>query len=1548
MTFFDLTRIIKDATLCLRHSSIDFDLTRTFVSTPDFLQTPHSTPFPSTQQQQARAANAHASTPTPFHLLLAAFAVLLHRYTGDTDLLLGSSSPIDGSPLILRIPIEAGDPFLQVVKRVQAVEAEAASDNAPYEDIVARLESEKSASSAAAPSAPVFRVRFFDELGGRERSFLQSTSLTTDLTLFLTKPGTKLDDLSGNASSLSDSIDTLKKGTSGAASTPSTPQAANFRQPIVPAISLHASYNALLFSSARMQLLLAHLSHVVLAAAINANTPIGSIGLRTHAEDAVLPDPRKELDFCGFQGSITSIFERNAAAHPQRRAIIESLPGDPNSMELPAPASITREISYGALDRASNVLAHHLLANGLQREDVVTVYAHRSADLVVAVLGTLKAGGTFSVIDPAYPPSRQIIYLQVAKPRALVVLEKAGTLHPSVRKCIQDELDLKVEVPALTLTDGDTTGELGVRGGAKQDDEADVLEAAQRSAAQSTRVLLGPDSIGTLSFTSGSTGIPKGVRGRHHSLTHFFPWMGQTFQLDANSRFTMLSGIAHDPIQRDIFTPLFFGAELHVPTADDIGTPGRLAEWMAATRATVTHLTPAMGQLLSAQAIAKIPELRNAFFVGDVLTKRDCTRLQALAKNVRIINMYGTTETQRAVSYFAIPPVSERPTFLATQKDIMPAGQGMIDVQLLVVNRNERTATCAVGEVGEIYVRSGGLSEGYLGPPEVTAEKFVPNFLAPDARFEDSLQGKSEAQFWKGVRDRMYRTGDLGRYLPDGTVECTGRADDQVKIRGFRIELGEIDTHLSRHAHVRENVTLVRRDKDEEKVLVSYFVPGPGAAQMEEGTSADEANAETKRERDNSTNATLVRGMRRHRRLIKDIRDHLKKKLPAYSIPTLFVPLARLPLNPNGKIDKPALPFPDTALASAALSAAPRSAPQASGAEAFASALGPSSKDSSARTHTPTESAMEELFSALLPSAPQPLPLNESFFDLGGHSILATRLVFNMRKQFVVPVPLGVVFDNPTIEGLAREVDRLRDADLNLGHVSAPAASAAEAATSKSTLRNAGSAPANYDEDYAADVEPLLGALPESFVGSGTLSNIARAVHGAKKTTVMLTGATGFLGAFVLRDLLEMRREKVQRVIAHVRARSAKEGLQRLREGGLARSAWNEEWVEQGRLEVVVGDLEKERLGLQKQEWVRLAQEVDAVVHNGALVHWVYPYTRLRAANVLSTVCAIMLCATGKPKTLTFVSSTSALDTDHYVHLSDSIIQKRSASEADKASGGAALNGVPETDDLSGSAQGLGTGYGQSKWVSEKLVMACASRGLRASIVRPGYVVGDSKSAVTNTDDFIWRLVKGSVQLGLIPDMHNAINMVPVDHVARITALACIATEKEEGDVPGTSARVYHATGHPTIRFNELLGALHTYGWDAQKVDYVEWRSALEEHVLKSAPKETKGADLQSTEANALFPLLHFVLDDLPTSTKSAELDDAHTRALLDAVQEGASAGTVMGVTQQLVGIYLAWLVAAGFLERPAHKDDARNVLPLPELPDGGKSVRAIGRGSAN
>ncbi|KAF2017345.1 large subunit of L-aminoadipate-semialdehyde dehydrogenase [Aaosphaeria arxii CBS 175.79] len=1132
-----------------------------------------------------------------------------------------------------------------------------------------------------------------------------------------------------------------------------------------------------------------------------------------------LPDPTADLSWSDFKGPIHEIFAANARRHPDRPCVVETA----------TTKAAERRFTYKHIFEATSVLSHHFVQQGIQRGDVVMIFAHRGVDLVVAIMAVLAAGATFSVLDPLYPPDRQCIYLEVSKPRALVVIDKAtkeaGPISEQVRTYIAENLDLKTEVPGLRLNDDGTLvgGLVGDR---------DVLDEQQKLKSELPGVLVGPDSTPTLSFTSGSEGKPKGVKGRHFSLTHYFPWMAETFNLSDQDKFTMLSGIAHDPIQRDIFTPLFLGAQLLVPSKEDIQHE-LLAVWMRRHGATVTHLTPAMGQILVGGASAEFPSLHHSFFVGDLLIKRDCRRLQNLAPNVRIVNMYGTTETQRAVSYYEVPSRNEAPEFLDSLGEVIPAGRGMTNVQLLVVDREDKNKICEVGKSGEIYVRAGGLAEEYLGLPDLTATKFVNNWFVDPAKWVEEDKKRVESQgaaepwreFWRGPRDRLYRSGDLGHYGPDGNVHCTGRVDNQVKIRGFRIELGEIDSHLAAHPLVRENVTLLKRDAYEEPTLVSYIVP-----EMKRWYQwLEERGA-----KDDSQDTSLVGLLKRFKYLRDDVREHLKKKLPAYAVPSVIVPLQRFPLNPNGKIDRPALPFPEPQQLAAAGARRP-------------SQLG--------KALTETEKKVAEIWAELLGDrgvTAESISGTDSFFDLGGHSIIAQQLFFKIRKHFKdIGLPMSTIFQFPTLRGFSANIDQSLDPiglRLDTG----------EAIEDEPE-----------DEDYSADARDLCKEL-SNFKTRGPLAP-GEEIH------TFLTGGTGFLGAYILRDLLPRGK-----VTVLVRAKDADGALSRIRDTCQAYGIWDDAWT--SKIQAVVGDLEKPNFGLSPDTWNSLADSVDVVIHNGALVHWVLPYSRLRAPNVLSTVTALSLCSAGKAKNFGLVSSTSVLDSDHYV--------KKGL--------------VQESDDLEGSRKGLGTGYGQSKWAAEYLTRQAGLKGLSGTVIRPGYVTGDPTTGTTNTDDFLVRILKGSIQLRSRPDISNTINMVPVTHVARVVVAASFSP-------PVSPIGVAQITSHPRITINDFLGALETYGYQVPQVDYSEWKKSMEAYVAGAAPFE------DATEDHALLPLYHFVTGDLPADTKAPELDDVNAASALkkDEAWTGQDWSAGGKVTVETVGVYLSYLIELGFMPKP-------------------------------
>ena len=442
---------------------------------------------------------------------------------------------------------------------------------------------------------------------------------------------------------------------------------------------------------------------------------IAGYSLLTPSQQAVLPDPRAKLSD-SWVGALQTLISRRAAERPQAPAIVD----DGGTW------------TYRELDLESNRLANGLIAGGIDAGDVVAIYAHRSAALALAILGVLKAGGVFVILDPAYPPARLVDYLRIARPKGWLQMAAAGELPEEVAHWLDAAAPLRLSLPNEKEEFSD-----GLR------DCPKVFPA----------VAINADSPAYLAFTSGSTGQPKGVLCRHGPMTHFLPWQEEAFGLHRSDRYALLSGLGYNHLQRDLFTALASGATLYVPDADRLKDPHRLADWLRERAITILHLTPALGRMLETAKGQSLPSARRIFFGGDLLSRQDVRAMRELAPNAEIVSFYGATETQRAVGYFVVADDQLRLDVRA--KPTLPTGRGAPDVQLLLLTPSGQLA--GVGEVGELYVRSPHLAAGYVDDDALTAANFLVN------------------PFTTEKSDRLFRTGELARYLPDGNVEWAGR-----------------------------------------------------------------------------------------------------------------------------------------------------------------------------------------------------------------------------------------------------------------------------------------------------------------------------------------------------------------------------------------------------------------------------------------------------------------------------------------------------------------------------------------------------------------------------------------------------------------------------------------------------------------------------------------------------------------------------------------------------------------------------------------------------
>ncbi|HLK61112.1 MAG TPA: amino acid adenylation domain-containing protein [Chthonomonadaceae bacterium] len=484
----------------------------------------------------------------------------------------------------------------------------------------------------------------------------------------------------------------------------------------------------------------------------NSDAAVGSLPMLPEAERRKLlvewNDTQRDYPSVA---AIHHLFEQAAQSHPDAALVYAD-----------------QQLSYEALNRRANQLAHHLQALGVVPDMPVGLYLERSLDLIVGLLGILKAGGAYLPLDPALPHERL-----------------TGMLADS---------------GARLLVSGGALPELGGVACVHLNRDAEAISQQSEANPQSA---VEPHHLAYVIYTSGSTGRPKGVGIEHHQLLNYVQGVSERLELPAGASYATVSTIAADLGNTMVFPALCLGGCLHVIPSDTAMDAGAWREYLKQHRIDCLKIVPShLSALLGSGAGAAEALPRAILVLGGEASSWDLVgRIRAASPALRVYNHYGPTETTVGVLTYAVGEA--RPDSLT-----VPLGRPLPNSRMYVLN--EVGEPVPVGVLGELYIGGAGVGRGYLGREELTAEKFV----------EDRFAAEAGA--------RMYRTGDVVRYLADGNLEFLGRVDHQVKIRGYRIELGEIESVLLEHPRVREAVVLAREDGTGEKRLVGYVVGTDG------------------------------------------------------------------------------------------------------------------------------------------------------------------------------------------------------------------------------------------------------------------------------------------------------------------------------------------------------------------------------------------------------------------------------------------------------------------------------------------------------------------------------------------------------------------------------------------------------------------------------------------------------------------------------------------------------------------------------------------------
>ena len=802
---------------------------------------------------------------TLFMTLLAAFNLVLWRYTRQQDILVGSPianrnrTEIEGiigffvNSLVLRSTVNPEMSFREFLAQVRETTLGAyGHQDVPFERLVEELQPERSLNRQ-----PLFQVlltlQTWEEthLEGLELTFMNTRREVTkfDLSLFLSETDSGL-------------------------------------------YSWFA-YNSDLFDGPTIARLLKHFHTLLEGIAANPEARLSELPLMTKEERQQLEQWNQTQSEYEREKCVHQLFELQAARQPNAVAVVHG----------------EKQISYGELNRRANQLAHYLRAHGVGLETRVGVLMERSANWILALLGILKAGGVYVPLDGSYPAGRLRFMLDDA----------------DIRLLLTERGQPQIEASEVVYLD-------------------QGWEWLENESAENPENLTQAENLAYLMYTSGSTGQPKGVGVPHRAINRLVRNTNYV-KFDENDRVAQISNASFDAATFEIWGAVLNGSRLVILEKETALSPKELGKQLIEHEISVMFLTTALFNQTALSRPEIFASLKYMIFGGDAVDPRAVQRVLEEGKPQHLVNGYGPTEgTTFTTCYDAQAAGIGART--------IPIGQPISNTEVWVLDQQSRIVP--VGVPGELCIGGDGLARGYMGRPELTAEKFVPH------------------PYSRNPGARLYRTGDLVRYREDGNIEFLKRMDQQVKVRGFRVELGEIESTLNQYWAVVESVVVDRKDDSGDTRLIAYIVPEQGVEP-----------------------ASL------------ELLTFLQEKLPSYMLPSAFIAIKEIPLTPNGKVDRRALP-----------------APEQIGASTGAGFIAP---------RTEMEQLVAEIWRETL--GVTQVGVESNFFDLGGHSLLATRVMNRIRERCGVELPLRVLFEFPTVVSLAAKIDAARPKETELSRI---------------------------------------------------------------------------------------------------------------------------------------------------------------------------------------------------------------------------------------------------------------------------------------------------------------------------------------------------------------------------------------------------------------------------------------------------------------------------------------------------------------------------------